>query len=303
MKVAIVSWTALAGSPYQQFCCLKKYTDLDIHLINQRITYADKRHFPCDMLFADERAKRWIKNADVVHIHNYLPKELQRILNKDKQLVIATLHSCPRQGTWKELLNFAHKTYTIQQPLQMAEYKGFDTLPNMFDVWAYNTLNRGTEHLKIAYAPTSRGGPSIPSSKGYPQVLPILKRFSGKYKDVTLVHFEGMEYYKNLETKRQCQIVVDDVCPDHRTFHLTSIEGAVFGQAVLTSQPDGTGFPFVETTIATLENTLEKLYSDRRWLASLCKISREWVEDEWDPKKHVYNYLKAYGVNNAGLYN
>lgn len=303
MKVAIVAWTAIAGAPWNQFHCLKKYTSLNVRLINQRITYADQRRFPHDLFFSNERAQQWIKQADVVHIHNYLPLELQKLLNKNRQLIVATLHSCPRQGTWKELSSFAHKTYTIRQPMQMREYKGFDTLPNLFDVWGYHTLNRGVENLKIVYAPTSKGGLSLPSSKGYPQVLPILKKFTKEHEDISLVHFDGMEYKKNLERKRQCQIVVDDVCPDHKTFHLTSIEGAVFGQAILTSQPEGTGYPFVETTINTLEKTLEKIYNNRRWLALLCKQSREWAEDEWDPKKHVDDYLRAYGIKDENLYN
>lgn len=296
MKIALVSWTALAGAPWQQFCCLKKYTDLDIHLVNQRITYADKRRFPCDMLFADQRAKNWIREADVVHVHNYLPPELKGILNKDKQLVLATLHSCPRQGTWKELLDFAHKTYTIRQPMQMKEYEGFDTLPNLFDIWAYSPINNDTSRLKIVYAPTSRGGPEIPASKGYPIVLPKLQTFAAKYEDVELVHFEGVEYTRNLELKRQCNIVVDDVCPTHKTFHLTSIEGAVFGQAVLTSQPEDTGFPFLETTIDTLDFNLERLYRDRELVKSLGIKSRQWAERDWNPQIHVKDYLEAYGV-------
>lgn len=68
----------------------------------------------------------------------------------------------------------------------------------------------------------------------------------------------------------------------------------MFGQAVLTSLPKEGGFPFFETTTKNLEDNLNLLYEDREFLFTLCKQSRDWAENKWNPKKQVNDFLQAY---------
>jgi hypothetical protein len=295
VKVVHYSRTPLAGAPWQIFQCLKNYTDLDVRLVNQKANYADKRSFPKDLLLASDEAKQVLIDADVVHVHNYWDKELDVLLDRKHQRILSTLHSVPRQGNWRETLQKSHKSYCIRQPMQMAEYVNFPTLPNMFDIWKWIPKEiPSNREIGIVYCPTNKLPADKVASKAYPFVQPLIEKIARQYSNVYLICHTSMPYIQNLETKRNGRIVIDDVSPQSKTFHLTSIEGASHAQAVLTSLPKKHGYPFCETTVGSLEWWLHYLIED---FDRLCKIgleTREWAEKSWNPKIQVQDYLDAY---------
>jgi hypothetical protein len=89
-------------------------------------------------------------------------------------------------------------------------------------------------------------------------------------------------------------MVIDDPIASHKTFHLTSLEGAAFGQAVLTSVPTAAGYPFHETTLATLEAQLRLACSRRDLVQEWGCEARSWIETHWNPVRQVEEYLAAY---------
>ena len=297
IKVAIYAHTPIAGAPFFQFKCLQKYASdkIQVRHIQRVHKYRDGRVFPKDLLLEEPASLMWLREADVIHLHNYLPREITRRLNRQRQKIVATLHSVPRQGNWNELMRFAHKTYCIRQPLQMKEYTNLPTLPNLFDIWSYTkpALKTYTGTLNIVYCPTNKHPNTSPGTKGFSSVMPILDELKKEYGDVIkIIHHTNMEYYENLRQKALGHITIDDIIGE--TFHLTSIEACCTGQAVLTGTPTAWKYPFLYTTPQALKERLEYLIRNRDFLENTANLSRTWVEKNWNPKVMVNEYLEAY---------
>ena len=297
MKVAIYSHTPIACAPFLQFQCLQKYAGnkIQVRFIQRTNQYRDGRLFPKDLLFHEPAALLWLKEADVIHIHNYLPRELSRRINRQHQKVIATFHSVPRQGNWQELMRFSAKNFVIRQPLQMREYKNFSTLPNLFDIWSYTKppLKTYTGTLNIVYCPTNKNPNTTPGTKGFLSVMPILDQLKKEHGDeINIISHSNMEYYENLRQKALGHITIDDIIGE--TFHLTSLEACCTGQAILTSTPPSWHYPFVYTTLQTLKERLDYLINHREFLEFTANLSRTWLEKNWNPKAMVNEYIDAY---------
>lgn len=292
MKVVIFAKLPIAGAPFLQYQCLKKYTDLDIRCVHKVYKYGDGRVFPYDLLLTDPEAHQVLREADVVHVHNYLPQELYKYINKSRQRIIATFHSVPRLGNWAELMRYAHQSYSIRQPMQMREYDGVPTLPNLFDTWGVKVNYLHLPPLNIVYCPTNRLAPTSPGSKAYSLVMPVLQSIQREYgKEVNIIHHSGVEYYENLRRKSEGHITIDDLVGG--TFHLTSLEACATGQAVMNNVTDG--YPFMSTTPQTLKHNLDRLLNDTTLMFEYMVKSREWMEAHWNPVEMVKEYTTAYG--------
>lgn len=294
MKVAIYSTTPVAGAPYQQYECLKNYADgVEVHHIQQRNAYADGRKFPKDMFLTEAQGRSWIKGADVIHIHNYLPAELETLIDFKRQKVVATLHSFPRQGNWKHLVLRARKTFCIRQPMQILEYKEFNSLPNMFDVWAWtpkpNKDYKGK--VNLVYAPSNKHQNDKKASKGYHTVHPLLMKLDAR-SDIGIIFHTGMDYLQNLRLKREGHVFIDDIIAP--TWHLTSLEGACFGAVSLNALPIGNEFPFVHATQYNIEEVINRFLDNRDLMEHVGKKARTWVEQNWNPKEQVKEFVRVY---------
>jgi len=54
MRVAIYSRTPMAGAPWELYKALRRYTDLDVSLVNDFVRYADGRVFPHHLLLSSQ---------------------------------------------------------------------------------------------------------------------------------------------------------------------------------------------------------------------------------------------------------
>lgn len=294
VKVAIYSTTPVAGAPWLMYHCLKKYADgIEVRHIQQRNRYGDGRVFPKDLFISQPEGKGFIKQADVVHIHNYLPPDLEQMINFKKQKVVATLHSCPRQGNWKHLIEKADEVFCIRQPMQLAEYKGFNSLPNMFDIWQWFPFPNKcySEKIGIIFCPSNKHPNNKVASKGYHTVMPVLEQLQ-KRDDIKIIHHTNVEYFKNLSLKREGHIVVDDIIG--KGWHLSSIEGAAFGQVSLNNTPKNLGYPFIETNQNNIKEVLMRFINDRQLLEHTARAARKWLEKNWDPRQQVSEYMEVY---------
>lgn len=286
MKLAIFSWTPLAAAPWELLKALRRYTSVDAHLVTVKCGYPDGRFFPVDLMLnrPDGAARKWMIESDVWHVHNYMHIELSQMRNGQK--VMAQFHSLPRLGTWKALWDFADKRYTIRQPLQEKEYE-LPALPNLIDPDEYRPIQRG-ERIKIAFAPSSKVPIGAPNSKGYSEVMAVLRSVAGK-RDVEAVLIQGMPYMINLKMKSEAHILIDDVVTGN--WHRTSLEGACFGCAVVNKNKS---VPWVQADIKTLEETLLGLIDNRDRLRVFQEMSRAWVSSKWHAMDGVKEYVKAY---------
>lgn len=285
-KLAIFSKTPMAASPWELFKALRKYTDVEAHLINGTWRYPDGRTFPYDYLLdgTNGAGRSWLAQADIWHVHNYLTPPLSEL--RANKRVMAQFHSLPRLGNWKALWDFANTRYTIRQPLQEKEYK-IPALPNIIDPDEYRPVARPGK-IAIGYAPSSRAPVGLLCSKGYDQVKRILSAVAAK-RDVNVVVIEGMGYEANLEIKSRCHILIDDIVTGN--WHRTSLEGACFGCAVINANLTA---PFVYATLKTLEEKLLWLIDNPGTLADIQEQSRLWALEDWHAMDGVREYVCAY---------
>ena len=286
MKIAIFSRTPLAAAPWELYKALKKYTTIDVNLINGTNHYRDGRIFPYHLLLTSPNgtAMRILQESDLWHIHNYLVPQLI-VLKKDHK-VIAQFHSLPRLGNWQQLMNFADVNYTIQQPDQEKEYK-LKGLPNIIDPDEYRPIRRKMP-IKIAFAPSTRMPVGNPMSKGYNEVKAILNNVAGK-RDVEIVWIEGKPYEANLQLKQRSHILIDDVVTGN--WHRTSLEGMCFGCVILNKV---TKSPFVYATLNTLEERLLWLVDNPEILNEFQERSRLWILQHWHAMDQIKEYVDAY---------
>ena len=286
MKLAIFSRTPLAAAPWELYKALKKYTLLDVSLINGTARYNDGRVFPHHLLLTSPNgnAMHVLQDSDLWHVHNYLVPQL--IVLKKNHKVMAQFHSLPRLGNWQALMSFADVNYTIRQPNQEKEYK-LKGLPNIIDPDEYRPERRKLP-VKIAFAPSTRLAIGHPGSKGYNEVKLVLDNIARK-RDVKIIWIERKSYIENLELKQQAHILIDDVVTGN--WHRTSLEGMCFGCAVLNRV---TKSPFVYATVNTLEERLLWLVDNPEILNEFQERSRLWVLQHWHAMDQVKEYVKAY---------
>lgn len=286
MNICIYSKTPLAAAPWELYKALKKYTLHNIELINEKNRYRDGRSFPYSLLWASNNgaAKRVLAEADLWHIHNYLPYDI--IEYRAHQKVMAQFHSLPRLGNWQQLMKFADKSYTITQPLQEKEYQ-LPSLPNIIDPDEYLPMKR-QKKIKIAFAPTSRAPIGHQNSKGYEEVKRVLNKIA-TIRDIDIEWIEGIPYIENLALKRESHILIDDVVTGN--WHRTTLEGACFGCAVLNRVRK---VPFVFASHQTLEERLLWLIDNPYVLKDFQERIRLWILQEWHAMDLIKPYVKAY---------
>jgi len=286
MKLTIYSRTPLAAAPWELYKALKRYTSLDVSLINNTAQYNDGRVFPHHLLLTSPNgnAMRVLQESELWHVHNYLTPQL--IALKKEHRVIAQFHSLPRMGNWQELMAFADVSYTIRQPNQEKEYK-LKSLPNIIDPDEYRPVRRQMP-VKIAFAPSTRLPVGHPGSKGYNEVKVVLNNVARK-RDVRIVWIERRSYVENLGLKQQSHILIDDVVTGN--WHRTSLEGMCFGCAVLNKVAKS---PFVYATLDTLEERLLWLVDNPEILNNFQERSRLWVLQHWHAIDQVKEYALAY---------
>jgi len=287
MKVVMMSKTPLAGAPYENMCCLNKYTDVKVRWICWRDRYADGRVFPSDLIWGrDTQACREVlKEADIIHIQNEIFNNADNIICDKRKLV--QFHSVPKRRTYDTFASMTKHVYTLSQPLQRREYHGLAGLPNMMDPEKYKPVDsRNWDRVRITFAPTNKWNINMIGTKGMHEVTDVLNRLGG-IADIKI--YSSVSYVDNLDIKRNSDILIDDVI--NNTFHRTSLEGSCFGLAVITSTGEE---GWIKCNIRNLEGTLRRLINDRDELMKWKDKSRQWIEKWWHPIDMCEKFVRAY---------
>jgi hypothetical protein len=278
---------AVAGAPWETMKCLRKYAGLDVRWICQHNTYGDGRVFPYDILYninTKDECYKLISEADVVHMHVDHPFEDESIL-LGKKMVIQH-HSVPKRGTYHYYKKFGGVYYTVRQPWLEREYPDLPTLPNLMDIEEYKPINRQNEKPKVVFAPSNNWPMEQVGTRAKASVDSILRSFGNS---IVVESYMGVPYLRNLEIKRQSDILIDDVVND--TFHKTTLEGCCFGLAVITSWKS---LGWHHSNLSSLPDTLRELVENRKKLEASQHKSREWILNEWHPEKLSQAYVDVY---------
>jgi len=300
MRILHFSQTPLAGAPWHIVQCLRKYGGLDVDLCNGRYKYADGRVFPYEKLWPID-----IHRYDIIHIHNQLPPQLLRELKSFKGKVFATLHSVPRLHNWKELMEFVGKenTFVIWQPYQVWEYKREKLigLPTLIDIYNPIFKQKKFDELTINFAPSNKLPITHPASKGYFEVVNILKEVQERT-GVRLLIYSDKPHLEDIALKCRSHIIIDDVL--HSTWHLTTffgLAGNCYVVSGLSPQVFGKWYKHggkIPTITAKLKNLKEVLFDliNQIKCGIISPQGREWMEMYWNPKKLVNYYLEIYNI-------
>lgn len=290
INVAMVSCTPLAGAPLETAKCLNKYASgrLNVRWIADSVAYGDGRRFPKDLLLGEDRAEALdvLEQADIIHIQNAHFSEVEKYFSTGKR-IIAQFHSCPKLPTVGRYLQITPHCFTLNQPMQVREFPHLPQLPNLMDPEEYTPLEPRPIRSKprILFAPTNDRNKFTVGSKGRAEILPMLESVR-EFFDVEV--FSNLPYVQNLERKRQADILIDDVV--NGTFNKTALEGCCFGLATIT----GSAFPgWLQANLGTLRETLLNLRDPENLLA-VQKLGREWITEDYHPRKMADLYLQAY---------
>jgi len=269
---------------------------------NKNIPY---RYFPYDLFWQENEQECLdvINSADIIHIHHdvlWNDKVINILKNKK---VITTWYNLTNSLTYSKS-NFNQRFFdnldnitdihtVIDQPLQkiMFDYIGKNYVPLI--KYLFNEITKRINDIPlIIFAPTNREDNGI-GTKKYNDVIKIINELKEKGYKFNFNLIEGVPYEENLERKRHCDILIDDVDPDYEKFHNSSLEAACFSAISLTNYT-GIDYPFIKTNINNLKETLIKYISNIPLLREEQRKIVEWRKLNYTPKKLVKIYEDLY---------
>lgn len=273
-----------------------KYKNVKIHIVHE-----------------SEELCEEIKKADIIHIHNKPPCEHKSQawgLMKKKPIVLQ-LHSPPN------ISKNAHRTVRshldVSKTLVIAQYQAvhlpYDNMipvRNVIDIQAPLLMPIIKEHNPpfVTYAPSNQMQNRIKAGwayKSFKEVIPLLKQLA-KQNSCT-IDIKKRQYQESLRIRRPANIHIDEVSSG--SYHLSSLEGLSQGSIVIANIADWmepvikkvTGcewLPWQTATEPTLTQVLHKLLSEKDKLLELQKISRQWMEEFWNPELVLNDYKSIY---------
>lgn len=303
-----ISGIPCANRPYLTAQLLNKYSSKyqSRHILGSQYSknHSDipYREFPVDLLLKTDYDEiiKLIKKASVIHIHHRIDKILLSYIPASCKIVYTVsnigssklVKDIPENIIFEtQIKKLSHLITITDQPIQKQVYSYLTSrtvplIPCLVDPM----LSRTNKKPLIVFAPTNQKSDAF-VSKGYYRVLGIIYKLilSGYNFDFDLI--EGVPYQENIHRKQMADIVIDDVINEE--FHNSSCEGGTLGAAVLTNYSDSK-YPFIKTTIDTLENQLIKLITDKVYLRQEQDKMIRWAKEIYTPELICKEYDKLY---------
>ncbi len=315
LSVVHLSKTPLAGAPASLVRALRAHTDLDVHLIDLE-RWGLYEH---DIVFSEnpDYAIALIRNADVLHLHNYIhldsqdfsPVNLREFVAK-KGLVVRHFHSQPgvisrfTGETVNEIVSSEIPQLVMAQHAERF-YPKARVVPNIIpqDSEEYVPL-RGTPRIDVFFGPTSHLSAWRVrwDTKGMPETLSILESLRRAHGfSYRCVHKEP--FSEAIKAKKMARVVVDELVTGG--YHLSGVEGLSLGKPVFSYLDDRTQFilravsgatecPFISVRLEESKNVLERLLGDFQLCEEVGRFSRAWIEKFWSDRELVDHYVYVY---------
>lgn len=260
------------------------------------------REFPVDLLLKNDYDEviKLIKQASIIHIHHRIDKVLIPFIPPSCKIVytVSNINSSklvkdiPENNILEtHIKKISHLITVTDQPIQKKVYSYLTsrTVP-LVPCMIEPILTRTNKKPLIIFAPTNQKD-DIYVSKGYYRVLGIIYKLilNGYNFDFDLI--EGVPYQENIHRKQLADIVIDDVVNEE--FHNSACEGGTLGAAVLTNYTDSK-YPFIKTTIDTLENKLILLITDKMCLRQEQDKMIKWSQTVYTPENIYKIYEQLY---------
>ena len=313
-KVLHMTISPCAGAPGNLNDCLNKYSLYTskvyckrpvINIANFLIDYQDN--------LSESELQGAIDEANIIHFHNCTYEYFKRYDFTNKRLFFQ-LHSEPAvKGDI--LKKYREHCITLAQKHITLYKKPIPAVPNIFDIYEeiYTPGEKNKNKPIIFYSVTSVTKRSnyddTCAGKGYDETNIILDRIKKEFGNkVVIKRFIKTEKRKVLEEKRKADVVIDECVTGG--YHLTSLEGLSQGCVVINGLNDkvkkvikdvsgcGDDIPFESCNIKQLYEVLTFLiklwYEKNEAFRNLQKLSREWMENYWNPAKMVSHFEDIY---------
>jgi len=293
MNVVHLSNMPVAGSPYFLSEAMNKYLKVNSRCIQECNGYGDGRVFPHDLLYGDQGAIDYIKDADVVFVHNSVKPLVYQLLEGKR--VVLLCHSEPSRVSSKVADMADDIAVVAQYQPRLYDDTEFALFPNIIDIYDKRFLPaRKGEYLTVGFSPSNTN--KWPegykwNNKGHEETLKVLQESGVRYALYTRQPFESV-----IKERAQCHIVIDELVTG--SYHRVTLEAASHEQMVLNAvdkmtyrvicEITGCGtLPSFVTDLEGLRSVLGDLKSGARtgeWVESEGIRARTWMQNHWDPK-------------------
>lgn len=267
-------------------------------------TYKDVpyREFPVDLLLKKDYDEiiQLMKQASVIHIHHKIDKSLLSSIPSTCKVV----YTVSNIGSSKKINDTLENTILEAQIKKIAHLITVTDQPFQKQIYSYLTtrtvpltpclveplLTRTNKKPVVVFAPTNRKVDNV-VSKGYYYVLGIIYKLLLNQYNFEFDLIEGIPYQENIHRKQLADIVIDDVVNEN--FHNSSCEGGTLGAVVLTNYNDNK-YPFLKTSLDTLEPNLIKLITDIAYLRQEQQKMQTWAKTVYTPETICKEYEQLY---------
>ena len=311
-----IARTNCAGAIWRIHKAINDYTEHTCRTITAS-NMTNGRKYPQDVLLNQtHEVKHLLIKADVIHFHNWIDHEAPEMAQykhylQDKRKVLQ-YHTEPallQRQFRRDVINRDDITTLVIAQKHQRFYPKSIPVPNMVDIWDFNLMPvpRKNPKLRVVYTPSDLKAYTVYGNtccgKGYPQVLPVLKK----------LHSEGLIDFEVITDKTWEELMPlkqrFDVCIDECVtggYHLCSLEALSQGlvtlawldeqtqQAIHGIVGHETDLPWINTKQSDLESTLRSLTANPATMDEIKVASRRWMEENWDPKNLVKRFVNAY---------
>ncbi|WP_320040112.1 hypothetical protein [uncultured Desulfobacter sp.] len=316
IRVVHFSVTPLAGAPIRLVQTLNRLTKVEARLIDlTRFGIYDH-----DVVFDEtpQEALRLAKQADILHLHNYIDLDCQQFapidfkkLFADNKRIIRHFHStsdwiAEQMGSSEEeLLACSLPSLVIAQYPERFFRKSL-VIPNLIPHShpLYTPLGEQEPEFDIFFSHTKTAGAFERrwDTKAAPEMIRIIEQVATQtgcsYKIIT-----GKPLSEVLQVKQKARIVIDDLATG--SYHLTGLEGLTQGKPVLSFLDERclhllrhfSGLdhcPFINVRLEDARQVLIYLLDHPDVCRKIGRASRNWILSYWNEEKLIQFYVQAY---------
>lgn len=239
--------------------------------------------------FVDAKVHR---EANLIHFHNRWENTTQ------KQII--TFHSEPERVN----RSYNHfKSVVAQYHATLPEYAGFHPIRNIIDFYQPSYEMVKPKKHRIGFSPSVKTKINEWYNKGYEETKQIMEEVASLL-DVEIDVIHGVSLQEALERKSRCSIVIDECVT--KSYHRSALEGLALGKMTICSigedvqeivkKTSGEHLPVENVDIKYLRSFLLEIL-EKYSVQDLHEIGIErrlWMEEFWNPKDVIQDYLKMY---------
>jgi hypothetical protein len=311
-----IARTNCAGAIWRIHDAINTYTEHTCRTITAS-DMTNGRKYPHDIFLNQiHEVKHLLSKADVIHFHNWIDHESPemvpfRHLFGGKRLVLQ-YHTEPallQRQYRRDVVTRDDITTLVIAQKHLRFYPKSIPVPNMIDIWDPRLMpvSRNNPRLKVIYTPSDLKAYAVYGNtccgKGYPQVLPVLKKLQAE----GIIDFDVITdktWEELMPIKQRADVCIDECVTGG--YHLCSLEALSQGLATIAWLDEKTqeaihrivGFktelPWANTMQSGLEARLRGLAADPNILAGLKDYGRRWMVENWSPQALVQHFLNAY---------